>query len=201
MDWTMPDALSACSIVRPVWSQPPPGAAGMNSLRLSIVWAAAGEPGRGSTSAAEPSRVARSTVLRSIIGVSLNHDWLIAAHLRERALCRQLVGRGGDFAKDPKPLYTVLHMSPHGHPQAVPAASAAARRADLTVIRRLLPYLWLKGPAGVRVRVVGAVLLLIVAKVITVYIPIIYKYSVDALSGTAGAVVLPLGLLLAYGGA
>ncbi len=92
-------------------------------------------------------------------------------------------------------------MSPHGHPNAAPAASASARRADLTVIRRLLPYLWLKGPAGVRRRVVGAVLLLIVAKMITVYIPIIYKHAVDALSVPAGAVVLPLGLLLAYGGA
>jgi ABC-type transport system involved in Fe-S cluster assembly fused permease/ATPase subunit len=92
-------------------------------------------------------------------------------------------------------------MSPHGHPNATAAASASARRADLTVIRRLAPYLWLKGPAGVRVRVVGAVLLLIAAKVVTVYIPIIYKYAVDALSAPAGAVVLPLGLLLAYGGA
>jgi ATP-binding cassette, subfamily B, heavy metal transporter len=94
-------------------------------------------------------------------------------------------------------------MSPHGHPSAAPAAAAAAsaRRADLTVIRRLLPYLWLKGPAHVRVRVVGAVLLLVAAKVITVYIPIIYKHAVDALSAPAGAIALPLGLLLAYGGA
>ena len=91
-------------------------------------------------------------------------------------------------------------MSPHGLPRPAPA-TLAAKRADLTVIRRLLPYLWLKGPAGVRVRVVGAVLLLIAAKVVTVYIPIIYKHAVDALSVPAGAIVLPLGLLLAYGGA
>ena len=52
-----------------------------------------------------------------------------------------------------------------------------------------------------RLRVVGAVALLIAAKVITVYIPIIYKHAVDALSAPAGAIVLPLGLLLAYGGA
>jgi ATP-binding cassette, subfamily B, heavy metal transporter len=92
-------------------------------------------------------------------------------------------------------------MSPHGHPTAATAASVSERRADLTVIRRLAPYLWLKGPAGVRRRVVGAVALLIAAKVITVYIPIIYKHAVDALSAPAGAIVLPLGLLLAYGGA
>ena len=91
-------------------------------------------------------------------------------------------------------------MSSHGHPGPVPAIPAP-RRPDLTVVRRLLPYLWIKGPVGVRLRVVGAVALLIAAKLTTVYVPIIYKKSVDALSGPADAIALPLGLLLAYGGA
>jgi ATP-binding cassette subfamily B protein len=91
-------------------------------------------------------------------------------------------------------------MSSHGHPGPVPAIPAP-RRPDLTVVRRLLPYLWIKGPAWVRLRVVGAVALLIAAKLTTVYVPIIYKKSVDALSGPADAIALPLGLLLAYGGA
>jgi ATP-binding cassette, subfamily B, heavy metal transporter len=78
---------------------------------------------------------------------------------------------------------------------------AGTKRADLTVIRRLLPYLWFKGPATVRLRVVAAVAMLICAKVTTVYVPIIYKHAVDALSGPKDAIVLPLGLLLAYGGA
>jgi ATP-binding cassette subfamily B protein len=59
---------------------------------------------------------------------------------------------------------------------------AGPKRADLTVIRRLLPYLWFKGPATVRLRVVAAVAMLIGAKVTTVYVPIIYKHAVDALS-------------------
>jgi ABC-type transport system involved in Fe-S cluster assembly fused permease/ATPase subunit len=87
---------------------------------------------------------------------------------------------------------------PHSAP---PPDLAAQRRADLGVIRRLLPYLWIKGPAGVRGRVVAAVLMLIGAKLTTVYVPIIYKHAVDALSGPQDALVLPLGLLLAYGGA
>ena len=87
---------------------------------------------------------------------------------------------------------------PHSVP---PAAIAAPKRADLTVIRRLLPYLWFKGPATVRLRVVAAVALLIAAKVTTVYVPIIYKHAVDALNAPREAIVLPLGLLLAYGGA
>jgi ABC-type transport system involved in Fe-S cluster assembly fused permease/ATPase subunit len=90
-------------------------------------------------------------------------------------------------------------MSPHH--SAPPPDLAAQRRADLGVIRRLLPYLWIKGPAGVRGRVVAAVLMLIGAKLTTVYVPIIYKHAVDALSGPQDALVLPLGLLLAYGGA
>jgi ATP-binding cassette subfamily B protein len=65
----------------------------------------------------------------------------------------------------------------------------------------LLPYLWFKGPATVRLRVVAAVAMLIGAKVTTVYVPIIYKHAVDALSAPKDAIVLPLGLLLAYGGA
>jgi ATP-binding cassette subfamily B protein len=89
-------------------------------------------------------------------------------------------------------------MSPR-HP--VPPVAVAPKRADLTVIRRLLPYLWFKGPATVRLRVVAAVTMLIAAKVTTVYVPIIYKHAVDALGAPHGAIVLPLGLLLAYGGA
>jgi ABC-type transport system involved in Fe-S cluster assembly fused permease/ATPase subunit len=84
-------------------------------------------------------------------------------------------------------------------PPSAPAAES--RKADLTVIRRLLPYLWFKGPATVRLRVVAAVAMLIGAKVTTVYVPIIYKQAVDALSAPKEAIVLPLGLLLAYGGA
>jgi ATP-binding cassette subfamily B protein len=67
-------------------------------------------------------------------------------------------------------------------------------------IRSLLPYLWPRGDGGMRVRVVGAVGLLVCAKLTNVLIPIIYKDIVDILSGTHGAaVVLPVALLVAYG--
>jgi ATP-binding cassette subfamily B protein len=89
-----------------------------------------------------------------------------------------------------------IRMSPHG---ASIAAGPSAKGADLAVIRRLLPYLWLKGPLDVRVRVVAAVALLIGAKVANVYVPILYKYAVDALSGPADAIRIPLALLFAYG--
>jgi ATP-binding cassette subfamily B protein len=65
----------------------------------------------------------------------------------------------------------------------------------------LLPFIWPKGATGLRVRVVVACLCLVAAKIATVYVPIIFKKLVDAL--TAGptdlAIVVPIGLLLAYG--
>jgi ATP-binding cassette, subfamily B, heavy metal transporter len=80
--------------------------------------------------------------------------------------------------------------------------AGSTRRDDIATIKRLLPYLWLRGPLAVRTRVVAAVLMLIGAKLTTIYIPIIYKHAVDALTAREGAVLaVPLGLLLAYGGA
>ena len=64
----------------------------------------------------------------------------------------------------------------------------------------LLPYLWPKGEPGLRLRVVLAVLCLVIAKVANVYVPILFKGLVDALDGPRSAgIVLPVGLLLAYG--
>ncbi len=83
-----------------------------------------------------------------------------------------------------------------------PPPAVSTRRDDLATIKRLLPYLWLRGPLAVRTRVVVAVALLVTAKVATVYIPLIYKHAIDALTAKPGAVLaVPLGLLLAYGGA
>ncbi len=67
-------------------------------------------------------------------------------------------------------------------------------------MRTLLPYLWPAGETGLRVRVVVAMALLAAAKLVTVYVPVLYKQAVDALSAEAGAaVVVPVGILMAYG--
>jgi len=73
-------------------------------------------------------------------------------------------------------------------------------RNDLKTIRTLLPYLWPKNATEMRVRVVIAMLFLAAAKGITVGVPIIYKYAVDAISeSSATIVVVPVALLVAYG--
>jgi ATP-binding cassette subfamily B protein len=67
----------------------------------------------------------------------------------------------------------------------------------------LLPYLWPRESRELRARVVFAVALLILAKLINVAIPFFYKAVVDGLTAPeAGAMIaLPLAALLAYGGA
>jgi ABC-type transport system involved in Fe-S cluster assembly fused permease/ATPase subunit len=73
---------------------------------------------------------------------------------------------------------------------------------EMAAVRRLLPYLWPAGDWDLRARVVLALFCLVVAKLAIVSVPIFYKGAVDALSvGTATALALPIGLVLAYGGA
>jgi ATP-binding cassette, subfamily B, heavy metal transporter len=79
-----------------------------------------------------------------------------------------------------------------------------ARLQGWSVIRRVMPYLWPQGQGWVKRRVVGAMLVLLLAKVIAVGTPILYKQAVDALApdGATAATVLGLGavgLTLAYG--
>jgi ATP-binding cassette subfamily B protein len=71
-------------------------------------------------------------------------------------------------------------------------------------IRQVIPYLWPEGEAWVKRRVVLAVSLLVVAKLIAVATPIFYKAAVDALAGEgeSAAMLLALGaagLTVIYG--
>ncbi|MBL8831140.1 MAG: ABC transporter ATP-binding protein/permease [Rhodospirillales bacterium] len=73
---------------------------------------------------------------------------------------------------------------------------------EVRTVARLLPYLWPKDRPDVRMRVVAAIVLLVGAKLATIVVPLFYRYAVDALSNAGGAaVVVPVGIVLAYGGA
>ncbi|MEE9300930.1 MAG: ABC transporter ATP-binding protein/permease [Alphaproteobacteria bacterium] len=82
-------------------------------------------------------------------------------------------------------------------------ATEPAARRELRAVRALLPYLWPEGALELRVRVVLAMVLLAAAKIVNVYVPILYKQTVDVLTGegmgTAAVIVVPLFLLVAYG--
>jgi ABC-type transport system involved in Fe-S cluster assembly fused permease/ATPase subunit len=69
-------------------------------------------------------------------------------------------------------------------------------------MRFLGPHLWPKGEPGLRMRVAVALVLLVLAKVANVYVPILYKYGVDALGEPrAKLIAVPVMLILAYGAA
>jgi ATP-binding cassette subfamily B protein len=95
-------------------------------------------------------------------------------------------------------------------PDAPATAPAVSRPADpppasgLRTIARVAPYLWPRGQAWVKRRVVGALAALILAKIVAVATPAIYKLAVDALAGPVpdAATTLGLGaigLTVAYG--
>jgi ATP-binding cassette subfamily B protein len=71
---------------------------------------------------------------------------------------------------------------------------------QLRTLRNLLPYLWPRGRADLKLRVVFAIVFLVAAKAANVCVPIVLREAVDSLGAPVeGIVVVPLALLLAYG--
>ncbi|MGV3678833.1 MAG: ABCB family ABC transporter ATP-binding protein/permease [Acidovorax sp.] len=91
-------------------------------------------------------------------------------------------------------------MRPVGepHPAQAPALAAAPPPSDWATIGRLLPYLW-----QYKWRVVAAIVFMVGAKMANVGVPVLLKTLVDAmdvkLGEPAALLVVPVGLLLAYG--
>ncbi len=86
-----------------------------------------------------------------------------------------------------------------------------ARSGQVAVLRQLLPYVWPAGRPDLRLRVVLALAALVIAKAITLLVPIAYKQVVDLLTGAEdgrgapggatmfGLALLPAMLIIAYG--
>ena len=85
-----------------------------------------------------------------------------------------------------------------------------ARAGHWSVLRELIPYIWPVNRPDLRRRVVFALAALMVAKVITLAVPIAYKTVVDVLTGNAsgkalaglsalGLAAIPATLIVAYG--
>ena len=68
----------------------------------------------------------------------------------------------------------------------------------MAVTLRLLALLWPRGEAGVKLRVIAALALVVVAKLVNIGAPLIFKRVIDGLSAPA-LVVAPVALILAYG--
>lgn len=82
------------------------------------------------------------------------------------------------------------------HDGATPVARQANARGDAAVIATLLPYL--RPYTG---RIAVALGLILAAKLVNLYVPMALKQIVDQLNVAPSLVVLPAGLLLAYGAA
>lgn len=89
--------------------------------------------------------------------------------------------------------------SPHSAHADLPL-SPRIERSTLQTILSLLPYLWPVGNMGARVRVVIALVFMILSKVATVYVPVIYGRIIDTMTPKdLTAFVVPVALILAYG--
>jgi ATP-binding cassette subfamily B protein len=78
--------------------------------------------------------------------------------------------------------------------------SAQERRSGWRTIRRVGPYLWPADLPWVKQRVVLALSLLLMAKLVSAGTPYLYKLAVDSLTGVASPMMLgAVGLTLAYG--
>src|SRR4051812_17315881 len=88
--------------------------------------------------------------------------------------------------------------APTSHAPVASPSAAPAPGADWSTLKRLLPYLW-----QYKWRVLAALVFMIGAKLANVGVPVLLKHLVDAMSmkpgDTAAVLVVPVGLLLAYG--
>ncbi len=95
---------------------------------------------------------------------------------------------------------------------AVSKPDATPEQADgshhQAILKYLLPFVWPKGRPDLRLRLVLAAIALVVAKVVTIAMPLAYKAAVDALtdvshigagSQTIQITAIPLTLIFAYG--
>jgi ABC-type transport system involved in Fe-S cluster assembly fused permease/ATPase subunit len=107
-------------------------------------------------------------------------------------------------------------MSDHHHRNTDPKPAAAMGEVSLlrTVVH-LWPYIWPTDRRDLKLRILGAMVLLLVAKLATVAVPFTYKWATDALAGQTGvpgaapvaesdwlvwAMAAPIAMTIAYGG-
>ena len=91
-------------------------------------------------------------------------------------------------------------------PPDAPTSPKDARHDGWATLKRFLPYLWPADNAGLRRRVMGAVIMVLLGKATTLALPFAYKKAVDAMTFPAGsgasgaqpALTVALAFVLAY---
>ena len=83
-----------------------------------------------------------------------------------------------------------------------PLAPTNDAKPDFAVMRRFLPYLWPKNEAGLRARIVFALLLVVVSKLIQLSMAWLYGQAIDRMvPGMEDGVAIAVALVAAYAGA
>ena len=99
----------------------------------------------------------------------------------------------------------------HHHRSSEQPAVSADRGALLKTVIHLWPYIWPSDRRDLKLRVIGAMVLLLVAKLATIAVPFTFKWATDALVGHGSApvaagdwliwvVAAPIAMTIAYGG-
>ena len=102
-------------------------------------------------------------------------------------------------------------MSDHHHHRASESdlRISASRAALFSTLVHLWPYIWPADRRDLKLRVLGAMALLLAAKLATIAVPFTFKWATDALAGTGSApgadwlawvVAVPIAMTIAYGG-
>jgi ATP-binding cassette, subfamily B, heavy metal transporter len=104
-------------------------------------------------------------------------------------------------------------MSPRHHHRTPDSDSrvSASRGTLLGTIIHLWPYIWPSDRADLKLRVLGALVMLLIAKLATIAVPFTFKWAIDALAGHGSAPVAasdwltwalaaPVAMTVAYGG-
>jgi len=104
----------------------------------------------------------------------------------------------------------MAHGNAHGH--EAPQAAASPEKATLIgTLAHLWPYIWPGDRSDLKMRVVWAMVLLLIAKLATLSVPFTFKWAIDALTGANTApvqssnwalwlIASPLLMTLGYGG-
>ena len=102
------------------------------------------------------------------------------------------------------------HHHHHGSSEQ-PSRVSANRGALFTTVIHLWPYIWPSDRRDLKLRVIGAMVLLLAAKLATIAVPFTFKWATDALVGHGSAPVAasewliwalaaPIAMTIAYGG-
>src|SRR5471032_812572 len=102
-------------------------------------------------------------------------------------------------------------MNPHLRPPEQQPSVSANRGALFATVIHLWPYIWPSDRRDLKRRVIGAMVLLLAAKLATIAVPFTFKWAIDALAGQGSAPVAasewlvwalaaPIAMTIAYGG-